>query len=378
MKEINIYTDGSCRRNTKTGAYGFIVVKDEEIIERFVKKVENTTNQRMEMCAILSAYEYCEKNNITKGQILSDSSYCLNCALEKWYIKWENNGFISSKGNNVKNKDLWEKIIPFYKKSSIILKKVPGHRDCYFNNFIDSLVVTMSSSKTEDLTGKKFGKLQVLQLWGNYFTNNQHTTFWKCKCECGNEAIVAHTNLHSKQTTSCGECNKQNHKDLTNSLFGFLEPLNYVGVSNDHYALWKCKCHNCGNNTIVSSRALKQGQISCGCIKSKGETKISKILNEHNINFIREYKFNDLIDKKSLKFDFAIFKNNKLYCLIEYQGIQHFKTSTGWSTKEHLELTQYHDNMKREYCEKNGIKMIEIPYTDYDKIDWNYLKEKID
>lgn len=148
-----IYTDGSCRK-TKVGGYGYIVVQDDKIIDRFVQRVENTTNQRMELSAILAAYQYYETNNIEEGYILSDSSYCLNCAFDKWYIKWEQNNFISAKGNAVLNRDLWEQIIPYYKSSKIILQKVPGHKNCYYNNFIDSLVTTISTSKTEDLTGQ--------------------------------------------------------------------------------------------------------------------------------------------------------------------------------------------------------------------------------
>lgn len=316
--EVNIYTDGSCRGKTKTGGYGYIVVKDGEIIERFVKKELNTTNQRMELKALLSAYKYYEENNINQGTILSDSSYCLNCNFEKWYVKWEKNGFISSKGAKVLNKDLWEQIIPYFKNSSIQLKKVPGHKDCYYNNFIDSLVTTISSSRTDDLTNKKFNKLQVISLWGNKFTENTNTTYWKCKCDCGNETIVSHTNL-------------------------------------------------CNNLTK-----------SCGCIKSKGEEKIAKILTENSINFIREYKIKKLKDKDYLKFDFAIFKENKLHCLIEYQGKQHYTCEqNGWNNKEHLLLTQKHDEMKKKYCRENNIKLVEIPYYDYDKIDWEYLKEVV-
>ncbi len=375
-----IYTDGSCRSKTKTGGYGYIVVKDNKIIERFVKKELDTTNQRMEMKALLAAYQYFEENDIKEGTILSDSSYCLNCKFDKWYMKWEDNGFISSKGNQVLNRDLWEQIIPYFKKSPIKLKKVPGHQDCYYNNFIDSLVTSISSSRLQDLTGQKFGKLQVVSLWGNAFTEKINTTFWKCICDCGEETIVSSGNLRNNLTKSCGRCLKITHyENLKGKRFGFLEPLEYVGKDKNNYALWKCKCHNCNNEIIVSSRLLKAKQISCGCIKSKGETKIISILKENNINFSKEYKFKDLSDKDYLKFDFAIFDdNNKLKCLIEYQGIQHFKTSTGWSNEEHLLLTQKHDEIKRKYCKENNIKLIEIPYTDYNKINEEYIKRAIE
>lgn len=212
-KHINLYTDGSCKK-TKIGGYGYIVVEDNEIIDTFVRREKETTNQRMELMALLSAYEYCEKNSIIDGTILSDSSYCLNCAFDKWYIRWEKNGFISTSGNPVANKDLWEKLIPFFKTSPILLKKVPGHQDCYFNNVIDSLVTTISNNIIKDLTGEKFDKLTVLSLCGNKFTEGINTTYWLCECECGKKKKVQQTNLVSGQIKSCGSCLSERYEDL--------------------------------------------------------------------------------------------------------------------------------------------------------------------
>ena len=80
---FEVYTDGSCRR-TGTGGYGYIVVKDGNIIERFVRREENTTNQRMELKALIEAYKYCRNNDIANAEIYSDSAYFLNCAFELW------------------------------------------------------------------------------------------------------------------------------------------------------------------------------------------------------------------------------------------------------------------------------------------------------
>lgn len=378
MHNVEIYTDGSCRR-TKIGGYGYIVIIDNKIEYRFVRRVNNTTNQRMELMALISAYKYCEKNNIIDATILSDSSYCLNCAFDKWYVRWEKNGFISSKGNKVLNQDLWEQLIPFFKTSQIKLQKVPGHKDCYYNNFIDSLVTTISNNKTQDLTGQIFNNLKVVTLWGNTFTEKMGTTFWLCKCKCGNSIIIQHSNLIHNNTKSCGCVKTEHYEDLRGQNFGYLQPLEKIGITSDNYALWKCKCCNCDSIINVSSRSLKNGQISCGCIKSKGEEKIAKLLKNLKYTFNREFTFPDLIDNKPLKFDFCIFdENNKIICLIEYQGFQHYHISNGWNTQKHLEKIQKHDEMKRNYCKNNNIKLIEISYEDYDEINENYLKLKIE
>ena len=126
---------------------------------------------------------------------------------------------------------------------------------------------------------------------------------------------------------------------------------------------------------------LKSGHTqSCGCsIKSRGERKIEELLLSMNINFKVQYKFPDLIgDNSQLRFDFAIFdQNNSLICLIEYQGQQHYNQVELFQTEEQFLKQKENDNKKQIYCKNKKIKLIEIPYWDYQKINENYLEERI-
>ena len=135
--------------------------------------------------------------------------------------------------------------------------------------------------------------------------------------------------------------------------------------------VWTCKC-DCGNIKDYPSKMLITGDaISCGLCscKSKGELKIQEILENNNIIFSREYKNATCKDSHVLPFDFAIFKNDKLEYLIEFDGIQHFEASRqGWDTIDKLEITQKHDNIKNNWCKKNNIPLIRIPYTHYDDL----------
>lgn len=71
--------------------------------------------------------------------------------------------------------------------------------------------------------------------------------------------------------------------------------------------------------------SIKNGSSkSCGCVISHGNKKIEELLNDNKIDFAKEFSFNDLIDIDKLRFDFAIFKNNQLKYLIEYDGKQHY------------------------------------------------------
>lgn len=120
------------------------------------------------------------------------------------------------------------------------------------------------------------------------------------------------------------------------------------------YAPWECECE-CGVTTIVASRELLSGETrSCGCKKSLGEARIAKYLQEHDIKFQREYTFSDLPSVMDWKlcFDFAIFKDNQLLCLIEFQGKQHYEPIDGFGGEAAFEIGQQNDRAKEEYCKK--------------------------
>lgn len=227
-----------------------------------------------------------------------------------------------------------------------------------------------------DLTGQRFGRLLVLQFTGKI--NNDKRKIYKCQCDCGNICEVNSHNLTQNHTKSCGCLNLQkmrqrgfnSKKDLTGQRFGKLAVIKDSekrGKNGQVY--WLCKC-DCGKETLVYGQNLTNKKIiSCGCLKqSKGEYKIEQLLKENNINYQTQY--HDLKCKLSTggyaKFDFKI--NNSYY--IEYDGSPHFfAAGNGWNTQEHLQTTQLRDKEKNEYCLKNNIPLIRIPYTHYDKLN---------
>lgn len=90
---------------------------------------------------------------------------------------------------------------------------------------------------------------------------------------------------------------------------------------------YRCKC-DCGNEVVVSWRNLQSGDtVSCGCLDSKANELMDKILTEKGIPHKREYRFDDCRDKKPLPFDFALFNNeDELIGLIENNGAQHYSS----------------------------------------------------
>lgn len=112
---------------------------------------------------------------------------------------------------------------------------------------------------------------------------------------------------------------------------------------------------------------------------SRGEIKIREILQEAGVNFTMEQSFAGLVSTSGrlLRFDFCVFDDDgNIDYLIEYQGKQHYAPSTKFGGKKGFYQQQYNDNKKRRFCEMNGYKLIEIPYTEEYLINYDYIMEK--
>lgn len=167
--------------------------------------------------------------------------------------------------------------------------------------------------------GGKYGKLTILK---RAPIHPSGVAKWICECECGNIIEVAGTQLRSGKTVSCG-CEKYNRLiNEKGNRYGNLVVLEYSSGREGGGAVWRCQC-DCGNIVDVRGEALRSGHTkSCGCIKSWKEKEISELLMEAKIEFKTQYTFENLRTDcgGTPKFDFAIFHNGLLYCLIEYQG----------------------------------------------------------
>lgn len=205
--------------------------------------------------------------------------------------------------------------------------------------------------------GEKYGRLTILNITDKKSKDGQ--IIIECQCDCGKITYVQKRHLLEGHTKSCGCLNREitsqnNSLDLTNQPFGELIALYPTGEKdNGRNKIWHCKC-SCGKEVDVPACSLTSGNTkSCGHIKSYKEEEIASFLDQNNICYQREYHFEDLKDKDYLRFDFAIFKNNSLKCLIEYNGSQHYDSSNPWYTEE---LAQ-HDIQKQLYCKEHNIPL---------------------
>lgn len=120
----------------------------------------------------------------------------------------------------------------------------------------------------------------------------------------------------------------------------------------------------CGKLFRAIPRQLYTGLRGCTyCSSSKGEKAIDLFLSTHKIKYKRQYILNDCRDKNPLPFDFAVFDDDTLNCLIEYQGIQHYQEIDYFGNDAFISTTT-HDILKKKYCQKNNIQLFCIKAPD--------------
>lgn len=244
--------------------------------------------------------------------------------------------------------------------------------------------------------GAMFGRWKVLEI--NTINPNSKAKhppkMALCECQCENKTkrYKEYRDLYTGRSQSCG-ClrneqtaarNKANSSVKIGNKYGYLEVLEDLGYRQQkrgkNESWYRCLCHNCGNeNFEVNGNNLQsRGTTSCGCVHSRGENIIQQILQQNNINFSREYSFSDFkTDKGYLyRFDFAVFKNNQLDYLIEFDGRQHyFGPDAKWSNSYSKEELQFKDSQKDLYCKKHNIKLKRIPYYNIGKITLQTLED---
>lgn len=145
IRKIDFYTDGSCSTKTEMGGWAAVCIEDEQLIDTQQGYEPYTTNNRMELMAILSALESIDtiETRHIEVTIYCDSAYVVNCLNNRWYNNWLTNGWKTSDKQDVKNKDLWSRLISLYIKlnARIQLKiiKIEGHKGNKWNEYVDLL-----------------------------------------------------------------------------------------------------------------------------------------------------------------------------------------------------------------------------------------------
>ena len=120
---IKVYTDGACKGNPGQGGWGALILENDTTREIYGGE-SNTTNNRMELMAVIKALELLkEQNDIT---VFTDSTY-VQKGISEWIINWKRNGWKSSNKKSVKNKDLWVELDNLNDLMSVKWQWIKGH-----------------------------------------------------------------------------------------------------------------------------------------------------------------------------------------------------------------------------------------------------------
>ena len=132
---LKIWTDGSCLGNPGPGGWAFIATNGKEIAERSGGE-SNTTNNRMELTAVIKALSAAKKHD--ELEIHTDSQYVKN-GMEKWVRQWKNNNWKNAEKKPVKNKELWQQLDELAQTKKIKWVWVKGHAGQEMNERCDEL-----------------------------------------------------------------------------------------------------------------------------------------------------------------------------------------------------------------------------------------------
>lgn len=295
---------------------------------------------------------------------------------------------LNMKGDNMRTKWTEEKIINFveennYKfikfikfnklKSRILIKCDKGHiYETCFDNF-------KQGCRCGDCANNKNYSYEYVK---NYIENLGYKLISKeyknmrdkitVQCDKGH---VYETSFRSiKRGCKCKKCsdikNAEKRKHSYEYVKDYIENLNYKLISKEYdncHEKLKIQCNE-GHIFFMSFAKLVSGRRCPYCNKSKGEEKIITYLEKYNITYERQKTYPSLKGEGgcNLSYDFYLLEYN---CCIEYQGEQHYKPIDYFGGKEKFEIQLIHDIKKKDYCTRNNIRLITIPYWEFDNID---------
>ncbi len=291
--------------------------------------------------------------------------------MKSW--NYEKNGDLDpSDFTPVSGKRVWWKGECGHEWESLISNRVKGRGCPYcagkkalagFNDLMSQMPEVASEWNYERNIGKKPEDFTI---------HSNKKVWWKCKKDhewqatitsrssgtgcpiCSNHMLVKGVNdLATTDPELASEWNYERNGDLL--------PDGFVHGSAQK-VWWKCKKGHEWESTIAN----RNYGFGCPyCYVSHLEKHTEKWLNRNNVSYKRQIKYDNLTGYGGgkLSYDFGILKEDKIVCLIECQGKQHYKVSTLFGGEEQFAKQQLHDELKKDYADKIGIPLIEIPYT---------------
>ena len=249
-------------------------------------------------------------------------------------------------------------------KPNDLLKDV-GCPKCYNNRRGDTLRKTY-----EEFINELKEINSDIEIIGEYINDK---TKIKCKCKIdGHEWEATPNSLLNNH--GCPKCYGRNKttEEFKQEIEEINDNIEILGEYKSNKTKIKCKCKIDGHEWEATPNSLLNNHGCPKCNESKGEKRVAKYLDSKNIDYKKQYKFNECRSKKKLPFDFYI---PSLNIAIEYDGRQHYEIIDYFDGLDGFIDTKVRDTIKTIYCKENNIKLIRIPYWDFDKIEEILEKE---
>ena len=148
MKHVYIYTDGSCKCNPGPGGWGAILVYNG-IEKELCGGEQNTTNNRMELTAVIKALSALkEKCRVT---LTSDSRYAIDALEKGWALSWRSRGWKKADNSPALNPDLWEELLNLVSKHEMEYVWVKGHAGHPYNERCDAMAQGEAAKIADDI-----------------------------------------------------------------------------------------------------------------------------------------------------------------------------------------------------------------------------------
>ena len=216
-----------------------------------------------------------------------------------------------------------------------------------------------------------------IEILGEYVNSR---TKIKCKCKLDGYEWKARPNS-LLMGTGCPKCYGNANKtteEFKQEIKEINDNIEILGKYTNDRTKIKVRCKLDGYEWEATPNNLLSGQGCPKCNESKGEKRVAKYLDSRNIEYERQYKFNDCRSKYKLPFDFYI---PSLNIAVEYDGEYHYmiinigKNDTYEKAFNRFVGTKVRDTIKTIYCKENNIKLIRIAYWDFDNIEKILEKE---
>ena len=143
MKKVELFTDGACSGNPGPGGFG-VILKYNETTKEISAGYKSTTNNRMELLAVITGLEALKFPCAVT--VYSDSKYVVDAIAKGWLYSWQMKGWKKSDGKPALNVDLWQRLVPLLEKHEVDFVWLKGHAGHEYNEKCDSLAVAASQS----------------------------------------------------------------------------------------------------------------------------------------------------------------------------------------------------------------------------------------